>query len=126
MLIAGAPADASFDEPWFNPPGGDWVPDQGVVASIKAELDANSDALAKYVDPTRPPAKYWFQYQGKGSGPNRTVVLLGFLYPISTGADLTLFDVAIPEACVISATYLPDKGKLTDLMLNGIKCPARI
>src|SRR5476649_2512539 len=126
MFTGVIPTGASPDEAWFNPPGGDWVPEQAVVAEMKADLDANNDVLEKYADPHIRPAKYWFQYQGKGSGPNRTIDLYGHIYPISAEAQKAFFDLFIPENCIISATYLPKERKFTYFALSGIKCPARI
>ncbi len=126
MFIVAIPGGASPDEAWFNPPGGDWVPEQAVVAAMKADLDANISVLKKYVDLQKRPAKYWFQYQGKGLGPNRSIEFNGHLYPISPEAEKSFIDMWIPENCVISAIYLPKERKFTYLVLGGIKCPARI
>jgi hypothetical protein len=127
LTLAGcATPGGSPDGAWFNPPGGDWVPDPATIAAMKADLESNNEVLNRNADPQKRPAKYWFQYQGKGSGPTRTIEFYGELYPISPDAERLFFDAFIPEICVIYASYLPEQRKFSNLALGGIKCPARI
>jgi hypothetical protein len=115
------------DEPWFNPPGGTWMPDPAVVSDMKVALDvALRPILAEKGEPTQPPVRYWFQYVGQGSGDNRTIGLLGHPFPVRQGAATTFYGAFIPEACHVQARYMPSKQRIEGLVVGGFHCPRRM
>ncbi len=120
--IAAAPAD-----PWFNPPGGTWVPTAVAVATMKADLDAAiAPMLAAKVSASAPPARYWFQYQGQGSGAKRTVYIHGAPFPVPSSARKDIHMVYLPESCVIIAVYVPSERRFDQIGVGGLGCPPRI
>jgi|SRR5882762_8624608 len=126
-LLAGATFAAVPKEPWFNPPGGTWVPNSAVVSAMKADFDeAIGPKLAAKFPASAPPVQYWFQYQGAGSGSSRTILLYGHPFPVPSRAQQVLFNVFIPEDCVIFAIYAPPERKFDRLEVGGLSCPPRI
>jgi hypothetical protein len=126
-LQGGATAHAASEEPWFNPPGGTWIPNSAVVSAMKADFDAAiPPKLAAKVPATAPPTQYWFQYQGAGSGSSRTILLIGRPFPVPSRARQDLLSVFIPESCVIFAIYIPSERTYSRLEVGGLSCPPRI
>jgi len=114
------------DEPWFNPPGGTWIPDPAVVSDMKAALDGGlRPILTERGDQTRPPVRYWFQYVGQGSGANKTIGVLGRPFPVSPRATTTFLGAFIPEDCHVQARYIPLERRMDDLVVGGFGCPRR-
>jgi hypothetical protein len=118
---------SSPDEPWFNPPGGTWIPDPAVVSDMKAAVDeALRPILAKRGDLTRPPVRYWFQYVGQGSGVNKTIGVIGRPFPVLQRAAIEFLGAFFPEDCHVLARYVPSKMRIEDLAVGGFGCPRRI
>jgi len=94
---------------------------------MKGDLNtAVAPMLTRKTTPSAQPVHYWFQYQGKGSGSDRTILLIGHPFPVSAGAEHTLYDVFIPESCVIFAIYVPLERRFKQLEVGGLSCPPRI
>jgi hypothetical protein len=126
LMVFKAPA-AAPDDPWFHPPGGTWLPDSAIVSDMKVALDVVLPvALAAKTDVALRPMRYWFQYQGRGSGADKVIELIGHPFPVSADATRTYFDVGIPENCVVSAHYDPIIKQIRDLSVGGLVCPPRI
>jgi len=125
LLQSGAGFPAAPDEPWFNPPGGTWAPSARVVARMKSDLNGALDPLlAKEPAASAPPARYWFQYRGQGSGAHRAIELVGHVFPVPARARQEFFNAFIAEGCYVYARYLPAKRKFDPLGL-GRNCPRR-
>ena len=126
--LSGTSVSAStLDEPWFNPPGGTWIPNPAVVSDMKVALDAAlRPILAERGEPTQPQVRYWFQYIGQGSGAKRTIGFLGHPVPVPQGAGTTFYGAYIPEACHVQARYVPSQRRIEDLVVGGFHCPRRM
>ena len=112
------------DEPWFQIPDKDWTPDPKAVEAMQAAVNVSLDDAPRRSHPKGTPVHYWFQY-GKVSGDAKEgIFILGFPFPVP--ADPYEMLVWIPEACVISGRYLPDKGQLEQFGGGGTNCPPRI
>src|SRR5882762_1051633 len=123
----GTPLAAAPKEPWFNPPGGTWVPDSAVVSAMKADFDAAvAPLLAAKVPASALPTRYWFQYQGQGFGAKRTIYLHGAPFPVPSLARQDIHMAFIPESCVIIAVYAPVERKFDRIDVGGLGCPPRI
>ncbi len=86
--LSGATFATVPKEPWFNPPGGTWVPNSALVSAMKADFDeAIGPMLAAKVPASAPPVQYGFQYQGAGSGSSRTILLYGHPFPVPSRAQ---------------------------------------
>src|SRR5229473_5495262 len=108
-LVGCSPPTSAYDDPWFSPPGGTWVPDAVVVARMKIALDDElRPILEKHADSVMPPARYWFQYIGSGSGVDKTIGIVGRPFPVPSGADAGFLGAVIPEQCHVFASYLPN------------------
>jgi hypothetical protein len=126
-LIACSQHTSAYDDPWFNPPGGTWVPDAGVVSDMKAALDDSlRPVLANRDDATMPPMRYWFQYLGNGSGVDKTIGIIGYPFPVPPGADASYLGAIIPEQCHVFGIYLPKERRFKELSVGGFHCPPRI
>jgi hypothetical protein len=129
MLAAPAytPHAPANDDPWFNPPGGTWVPDAQVVSEMKAAVDERlAPVLAGKGDSSLAPVKYWFQYIGNGSGVDKTIAIVGRPFPVSRGADAVYLGAVIPESCHVFGNYVPKERKLEAFSVGGFHCPPRI
>jgi hypothetical protein len=127
ILAACSPAKSSYDDPWFNPAGGEWVPDASVVARMKLALDHDFRSVFEARKNSRiSPKRYWFQYVGTSSGADPAILIIGRPFPVPAHADSTFFNAMIPEECQIVATYLPKERKFKDSSLGGFNCPPRI
>jgi hypothetical protein len=124
IIFSGATVPAAAaDDPWFNPPGGNWTPDQTIVLKMKATLDASlRPVLEGKGEPTRSAARYWFQYLGKGAGISKTIFVFGRPFPIYPRASEEFFGAYIPESCHVEAIYRPDTNIIDNLVI-GFGCP---
>ena len=114
------------DEPWFNPPGGTWVPDSADVSNMKDALDADlRPVLAAKAGETGPATRYWFQYLGQGSGASRTIEIWGRPFPVPSGVDTNFSGPIIPEDCHVFGSYVPSERKIR-VNVAGFNCPPRI
>jgi hypothetical protein len=103
------------------------VPDAGVVARMKVDLDDElRPILEKRADSGIPPRRYWFQYIGVGSGVDKTIGIVGRPFPVPSGADVSFLGPVIPEQCHVFATYLPKGRRFKDFAVGGFYCPPRI
>jgi hypothetical protein len=126
LLLASKVFAATLEEPWFNPPGGTWVPDAAAVSDMRRTVDSVlTSSLAARSVAGDPPSRYWFQYQGRGSGADRIIVLIGHPFPISSSAETSFLDVSIPENCVVYAEYAPKAKQVRALNVSGLSCPRR-
>jgi hypothetical protein len=126
LLLASRVFGAALDEPWFDPPGGTWVPDAATIFDMRRAFNsAVAPALAARSVAGQPPARYWFQYQGRGAGADKTIVIIGHPFPVSQGAEKRFFDVSIPENCVVYAEYAPKPKQVRALSVSGLSCPPR-
>jgi hypothetical protein len=128
LLMACSPRSALPDEPWFNPPGGTWVPDAAIASDMKEALDAKlRPFLVSRGRTTLPAVRYWFQYLGRGSGAARTIDIRGRPLPVLPRAETTnYFGPWIPEECIVHARYVLRERMVEDLEVSGVSCPARI
>ena len=127
VLVACSPHASANRDLWFNPPGGSWVPDAGMVSHMKTALDdALRPVLEKNADTGMPPTQYWFQYIGNGSGVDKMIAIVGYPFPVPSGADASFRGATIPESCHVFASYLPIKRRFKDLAVGGFHCPPRI
>ena len=101
------------------------MPDAGVVARMKVDLD---DKLRPFLraDSGISPKRYWFQYIGGGSGVDKTIGIVGRPFPVPSGADAGFLGAVIPEQCHVFATYLPNERRFKDFAVGGFYCPPRI
>ena len=126
-LVGCSPPTSAYDDPWFNPNGGMWVPDPSVVAWMKVALDDDlRPAFEGRPNSGVPPTRYWFQYIGIGSGAGKTIGIIGRPFPVGPDANVTYFNAAFPEECVVFATYLPKERKIKNHSVGGFSCPPRI
>jgi hypothetical protein len=126
-LVGCSPPTSAYDDPWFNPPGGTWVPDARVVARMKVALDDDlRPAFEGSVNSGVPPARYWFQYVGTGSGADQAIGIVGYPFPVPLAAKDTFLGAIVPEACHVFATYLPKQRRIKDSGVGGFYCPPRI
>jgi hypothetical protein len=103
------------------------VPDAGVVAHMKVDLDDElRPILEKPADSGMPPARYWFQYVGSGSGVDKRIGIVGRPFPVPSGADAVFLGAVIPEQCHVFASYLPNERRFKDFSVGGFYCPPRI
>lgn len=127
IIAQGCASMGAPNEPWFNPPGGSWIPDAATVTLIKIAVNRRlGGALADKARTSGPPVHYWFQYRGDKDGADQTIEVVGFPNPVDPGASGEFLDVWVPENCVISATYSPRDGKLTRFGVGGVACPPRL
>ena len=113
-------------EPWFNPPGGTWVPDAAMVSDFKVALEPMVvAALAAQSGPVQPPARYWLQYVGEESAGEKVIALIGYLSPVSPNASKEYLNGSVPEKCLIHAEYWPRIKKVMALGV-GPACPPRL
>jgi hypothetical protein len=82
--------------------------------------------LEKHPDSDMPPARYWFQYIGSGSGIDKTIGIVGRPFPVPSGAGAVFLGAVIPEQCHVFANYLPKERKFKDVAVGGFHCPPRI
>lgn len=103
------------------------MPDTGVVARMKVALDDELRPIfEKRVDTGIPPARYWFQYIASGSGGDKVIGVVGYPFPVPSGADATFFGAVIPERCHVFASYLPNERRVKNVAVGGFHCPPRI
>ena len=127
VLVACFKHASANDDAWFNPPGGAWVPDAGMVSLMKNTLDESlRPALEAKADSRMPSARYWFQYVGLGSGVDKVIAIVGRPFPVPPGANAVYMGATIPEACHVFATYLPNEQKIAHFAVGGFHCPPRI
>ena len=126
-LLACTPPTSQYDDPWFNPPGGTWVPDRGVVSQMKVALnDELRPILEKRADSGMPSKRYWFQYIGNGSGVDRTIGIVGRPFPVPSGAEAVFLGAVVPEQCHVFASYQPNERRFKEVAVGGFHCPPRI
>ena len=128
LLTAFSLRSAALDEPWFSSPGGSWTPDSLLASDMKAALDAKlRPFLLSRGRTTLPAVRYWFQYLGQGSGARKTIEIQGRPFPVPPHPEtIAFFRPWISEACIVHARYVPSEGKIEDLVVGGVTCPARI
>jgi hypothetical protein len=73
-----------------------------------------------------PAARYWFQYIGSGSGADNVIGIVGYPFPLRSGASDAFLGAVIPEQCHVFATYLPKERRFRELGVGGFYCPPRI
>jgi hypothetical protein len=118
---------SAYDDPWFNPPGGTWVPDTSVIARMKVALDDElHPLLERRVDTGMTPVRYWFQYSANGSGTDKLIGIVGYPFPVPSSAATTFFGAVIPERCHVFASYLPSERRIKEVAVGGFHCPPRI
>jgi len=127
LLLAARMSVAGTDDLWFNPPGGTWVPSAVVVSDMKAALDRVLPAsLSAQLDIAQTPARYWFQFRGRGSGTEKEIEIIGHPFPVSERAARAYLDVSTPESCTVAARYSPTVKEIRGLQVSGLSCPPRI
>jgi hypothetical protein len=128
LLAVSSLSSAEPDELWVNSPGGSWTPDALLASDMKAALDSKlRPFLLSRGRTTLPAVRYWFQYIGQGAGARKTIEIQGQPFPVPPHPELiAFFRPWIPEACIVHARYVPDEGKIEDLAVGGVTCPARI
>jgi hypothetical protein len=94
--------------------------------ALKVDLRKTLASLTQRGNPLGPPRPYWFQYEGQGSGDSRTVFLVGYSFPAPPDAATKFYGAVIPEACHVSATYMPNTESIKDMTIGGFDCPQRI
>jgi hypothetical protein len=96
------------------------VPDAGVVARMKLSLDSElRPILEKRADSSMPPARYWIQYIGSGSGIDKAIGIVGRPFPVPSGVDAVFLGAIIPEQCHVFASYLPNERRVKDVAVGG-------
>jgi hypothetical protein len=98
-----------------------------MVSHMKTALDdALRPVLPKDADTGMPATQYWFQYIGSSSGADKVIAIVGYPFPVSSGADASFHGAIIPESCHVSASYLPVKRRFKDFAVGGFHCSPRI
>jgi len=122
---------AGHDEPWFNVPGGTWLPSEADLAMMKSDFDQSLPLFMRRIDISLAPTRYWFRYSGGNKGLKKSIELTGRPFPIPSDLAPALryplsTETSTGEMCEIHAEYVPSRRRFAAFSVGGIRCPPRM
>jgi hypothetical protein len=131
VVWCAAISAAGHDEPWFNVPGGTWLPSEADVTMMKSDFDLTPPMFMREVDISLAPSRYWFRYSGGNNAREHSIELTARQFPIPSDLAHTLShplaaETTTGEMCEIHAEYVPSSRRFAAFSAGGFRCPPRM